>query len=590
MSCMSLQKKLAMNSMCLQGLSVGGLKLAKSSTSRPQADTLGMTFLPSGRKTQGKTTYIAEFLQRNKQTILKDKSIVSLQPTRDTKSSKTSGQASTSSETVYENYFNESIKDMYERLWLPRETDCVDSPLISSSGHVESLIARSRFTSKKILAANKNSRTTSCLLSKYFVAAETAQEDTPVVQRTKKIRIKPTMTQKKLLGRYARHHRFTYNACVAHYRDGRYGSKYDMRNTYVTDRMIVEHVHINLNVSPNGHVNVSHWVSKERPQVPFLRDNSFLKETPKVIRQDAAFLAATMFKSAMSNLKAGNIKHFQMNYLRGKSNTWSMGIEKFYKFDKGNKHRLQVGLGIGTLKLREQKWQQLDIHQEVRIMKTNTNKYYLLVPYKKSIATETYDDRPIAGIDPGVNPCWAVYADNQEAYMIGTDWKHEGRKDFQEKIHALQSQVDKAEHADQRRRLKRRINLLREKLKNVRKDFHEKTAKFLSMKYSAILFGDLDSHQMARASDNQKTNDDLMCVSHGAFKTILIRKCQETHSRFMLVDEKYTTRTCGQCGTINHNVGSSKLFQCPICGLQAHRDVHAARNMLIKHMAILPVW
>ena len=47
----------------------------------------------------------------------------------------------------------------------------------------------------------------------------------------------------------------------------------------------------------------------------------------------------------------------------------------------------------------------------------------------------------------------------------------------------------------------------------------------------------------------------------------------------------HTTKTCGCCGHIWNNVGGSKVYKCQNenCNYELDRDVHGARNILIKY-------
>jgi transposase len=44
--------------------------------------------------------------------------------------------------------------------------------------------------------------------------------------------------------------------------------------------------------------------------------------------------------------------------------------------------------------------------------------------------------------------------------------------------------------------------------------------------------------------------------------------------------------TSGKCGFINDKLGGSEVFTCEKCHLVADRDVHAARNILLRHLSL----
>ncbi len=68
------------------------------------------------------------------------------------------------------------------------------------------------------------------------------------------------------------------------------------------------------------------------------------------------------------------------------------------------------------------------------------------------------------------------------------------------------------------------------------------------------------------------------------FKQRLLNKCKEHGNKCLVVDESYTTKTCGKCGNLNRELGSSKTFKCPNskCKVVLDRDVNGARNIAIK--------
>jgi putative transposase len=53
-------------------------------------------------------------------------------------------------------------------------------------------------------------------------------------------------------------------------------------------------------------------------------------------------------------------------------------------------------------------------------------------------------------------------------------------------------------------------------------------------------------------------------------------------SRILRGSEAYTSKQCGRCGTLNDKLAGSEVFKCSACDAVADRDVHAARNILLR--------
>jgi transposase len=78
----------------------------------------------------------------------------------------------------------------------------------------------------------------------------------------------------------------------------------------------------------------------------------------------------------------------------------------------------------------------------------------------------------------------------------------------------------------------------------------------------------------------------MLTLSHYSFQQRLLSKSEEyTNCKVHIVDESYTSKTCGKCGEINTTLGSSKLFICgnTSCRTELDRDCNGARNILIKN-------
>ena len=77
-------------------------------------------------------------------------------------------------------------------------------------------------------------------------------------------------------------------------------------------------------------------------------------------------------------------------------------------------------------------------------------------------------------------------------------------------------------------------------------------------------------------------------MAYGHYKFRKRLEARGGSERVFLCLENHTTKTCGLCLTQYHRVGGAEQFKCvnPACGLVAGRDVHAARNKLLKHVVL----
>jgi len=136
---------------------------------------------------------------------------------------------------------------------------------------------------------------------------------------------------------------------------------------------------------------------------------------------------------------------------------------------------------------------------------------------------------------------------------------------------------------------KQKKNLLR-KYNDLKSDTHHKLGTFLAKKYSVIVLPKFGSKEMVSKRVGRKLKTKtcrlMLSMAHGEFREKLLYKARDQDSKVIVGNESYTTKTCGNCGIINEKVGGSKVFHCTHCGLRAHRDVHAARNILLKHLCV----
>jgi len=124
------------------------------------------------------------------------------------------------------------------------------------------------------------------------------------------------------------------------------------------------------------------------------------------------------------------------------------------------------------------------------------------------------------------------------------------------------------------------------KIKNMISEMHWKVASFLIKNYDTIMYPDFRTSQMVRKGKalSRSTRRLMNMFSFYKFKEKLLYKCQTYGKKLLIVDESYTSCTCGVCGEITRN--AEEIYECNYCGLVIDRDAIASRNILIKNLTL----
>ena len=139
------------------------------------------------------------------------------------------------------------------------------------------------------------------------------------------------------------------------------------------------------------------------------------------------------------------------------------------------------------------------------------------------------------------------------------------------------STLQRNQYRKRRQRIHRNINRKRHKLKDLKKDMHEKVSKDMLKMYDHILIPSFQVSGMVNSSLNRrickKTVRQMLSLGHYQFRQRLIQKAEETKGKYVhVVTEPYTSKACSGCGRLNYSLGSSKVFNCSACGLRMDRD------------------
>lgn len=128
-----------------------------------------------------------------------------------------------------------------------------------------------------------------------------------------------------------------------------------------------------------------------------------------------------------------------------------------------------------------------------------------------------------------------------------------------------------------RRKAVRMLQRQHERVANRRKDFLNKLAHTLIMRYDRIALEDLRITGMVR---NRHLAKSILDAGWGYLVQHLTSKAAEAGRVVLLVDPRHTSKTCSQCGRVfAEQTLADRWFACP-CGLSLDRDHNAALNIL----------
>ncbi|MDX1372013.1 MAG: transposase, partial [Nitrososphaeraceae archaeon] len=343
--------------------------------------------------------------------------------------------------------------------------------------------------------------------------------------RVRKIKMRPTPIQKRILKKWIGTSRYVYNNCLSGIRRGEYNINFmSLRDEFVTYKR---------NGSTSKDYSLYDMFYKYKVK-------DWELETPKEIRANAVKDLVNAFKTCFSKLKNKQILKFNVSY-RKKKKPSSIVIQKQSINLRDKKVRIYPEYMKSGIRLVNDKClKNLKITKDCRI-KYVRGEYYLMVPVKKKITNRNPTYRTSCGIDPGIRKFATVYS-NEEMFYIKT------RKD---KLRKLYLKIDNLNRIRSKEKIsyskyKRHINRYYNKLDNRIDDMQNTLISILTSKYSKIHLPKFESQDIGRKLRNSRRN--LFQLKHYKFKTKLIDKCSlYSDVDLNICTEEYTTKTCTRC-------------------------------------------
>ncbi|AFZ14988.1 transposase, IS605 OrfB family [Crinalium epipsammum PCC 9333] len=215
------------------------------------------------------------------------------------------------------------------------------------------------------------------------------------------------------------------------------------------------------------------------------------------------------------------------------------------------------------------------------------DEYYLVVTLYVQ-PEQTDNQGRLVALDPGVRTFMTFFSE-QSFGFLGEDSNL-----FIQKLcfplDKLVSRISKSP-SQQKRRLKKAASRLRCKIKNLIKELHHKSAKFLVDNFDVILLPTFETSQMVSKSRRKLRNKSvrqMLTLSHYEFKTFLNWKAWEQSKTVVDCNEAYTSKTVSWTGEIIKNLGGARIIKSLSTGFKMDRDLNGARGIFLRALVDTP--
>ena len=131
--------------------------------------------------------------------------------------------------------------------------------------------------------------------------------------------------------------------------------------------------------------------------------------------------------------------------------------------------------------------------------------------------------------------------------------------------------------SNNRKKAKDNLSKQLQKVKKQREDFIHKLSNEIVKNSDLIVFEDLNIKNMVK---NLHLAESIADASWSTLVQYTTYKAESAGKEVVLVDPRYTSRTCSRCGWKKESLKlSERTFTCDSCGLEIDRDLNAAINI-----------
>ena len=526
-------------------------------------------------------------------------------------------------------FWDSRCEDLSNKIWLPTYANCVKtdngetSP--SSSAQHKELFWRSLVTE---VHTPSSPQATTCSLSFPPCLPTCKPEENKLAAEaqfhTSKIRIYPSPKMKVWFNKCLGASRFFYNQTNAllkkwgrfgwktrrgHYRDINF---YDIRSRIVATGLALDFIE---------------------------KKYSWQKEIPACVKNEAVKECFTSYKGCWTKMRKGTLDHYDVKFKSRKAPRQTFTVEKsmlkssrlfvnrfkdtpdqaILRTRKRDRELLNRGSdGDFTIFKHAHRWyvcllKRVKEKKEKKNAKGKGKGKGKKVVKKKDVQKVSegtvQSEKAIIDqstyqsvfLDSGVTPFQAFYSPDGICGSTGEEYNLLVNK-YHEKVDNLQSFLDnptwtlhkKTQKKVNRTRLRRKIARLRGKVSDVVNDLHWKFGNFLVRNFETILIPVFETQKMVKKDRpgggerqiRNSTSRMLMTFKHYRFRQRLHHLAHKYNRQLVVVEEPYTSKTCGNCGAIKEDLEGKKIYRCSDCKTVIDRDYNGARNNGLAYLTI----
>jgi len=321
-------------------------------------------------------------------------------------------------------------------------------------------------------------------------------------------------------------------------------------------------------------------------QLPALKEEyPWLKEVPSQTLQQTLKDLEQAYKNFFRRVKSGGVPGFP--------NFKKKGVHDSFRYPQsvkveGNRIFLPK---VGWVAFHNSR----DIEGKIKnvTVSRSASGWYVSIQTEQDIPDTVHPSKTAVGIDVGVK----IFA----ALSDGTNYEPvNSLRKFEKQLAKAQRDLSrKKKGSNNRKKQIKKLALLHERIANTRMDYLHKASTDISKNHAVVVLEDLKVSNMSRCAkgniDNPGKNvrakaglnKSILDQGWSMFRNMLEYKLEHSGGELILVDPKYTSQTCCNCGHVSKsNRKTQSDFKCVACGHEINADTNAAKNILAVGLTV----